>query len=398
MKLKLTAGFLVLTIFLLMSQTVLAADSRRFSAEISAEMELLAGVLSHTTWMNQAGPQGKGNEYFRSLKEFFAPYQKHEAVTIAQELTTMGFSFDAPIGFICHLGPLPQLDLEHEYSPYIIGRARDRDRLERFRVALRDLAEESNFLEFFGSWQPSFQAWIDAASMDGDMVVTWLENFFGRESEAFHLILAPAMFPGGGYGATVTTAEGENISFQVIRERGSSDSMPVFPEGRDLEYLSLHEWGHSFVNPAIDAHSSTVSQLNKFFTPVARAMKSQAYGNVHVFMNEQVLRAVTTIAAYELYGEEAYAHYLANETRRSFYLTEDIVSILRHYQENRDVYPSFDLFVPEMLARIAELKVKPFLWIWTSLYGPGLALGISIGLLIAGVKRVLRRRKTDAKI
>ncbi|QUL99257.1 MAG: DUF4932 domain-containing protein [Candidatus Fermentithermobacillus carboniphilus] len=72
---------------------------------------------------------------------------------------------------------------------------------------------------------------------------------------------------------------------------------PDFPSGRSLETLTLHELGHSFVNPAMDMHSARVSGLGELFKPVERQMRDMAYPNVHVFMNEQVLRAVTSLAA-----------------------------------------------------------------------------------------------------
>lgn len=351
---------LALIVSLLYAPVAHAEESPRFSAQISPELELLAGVLSQTTWINQRGPVGAGNEYYRDLKDFFTSYREHEAVKIAQELANLGFTYDAPIAFFAHLGSLPELELKYEYSDYVVRRARGRDRLERFRLALQNLAAESDFLTFFSSWQPSFDQWIAEAAMDGEMVVAWLEGFFGKEAEEFHLLLAPAMFPGGGYGAEVRTPEGGLISFQVVREGGQSTTRPVFPGGRDLEYLSLHEWGHSFVNPALEAHPQLAAKLRHLYKPVSREMKAQAYGNLTVFLNEQVLRAVTTIAAGELYGPEAYQNYLAFEESFHFYLTHDVINLIRYYQENRFLYPTFDDFAPVLLERMADLGDAPW--------------------------------------
>lgn len=369
-----------------------SAAANGLSPVIAPELELLSGVLAQTTWIERRGPAQGGSEYYRALKEFFAPYRGHEAVAIAQELTSLGFTYDAPVGFIAHLGPLPELNLRHEYSDYIVRRSRDRQRLERFRLALRDLAAESGFMEWFASWTPEFDSWIAALSMDGEMVVAWLEEFFGRESEAFHLILAPAMFPGGGYGATVTTHEGQRISFQVVRERGNSSDRPEFPNGKELEYLSLHEWGHSYVNPALEAHSLEVARLKRLYLPVAKTMSNQAYNNVHVFMNEQVLRAVTTIAMEELYGPEDYDRFLALEEHFGFYLTADVVAILRAYQADRATYPTFGDFVPELLRQMSSLKAKSPLE-WDRPYIPLSVAVVLLGGLPLAWGLWLRRRK-----
>lgn len=88
------------------------------SPQYSPEMELLGGVLSQTSWIKNHGPAGFGNEYFRALQTFFAPYKNHEAVRIAEALTKSGFTYDAPPGFVCHLGPLPELELIYFWFLY----------------------------------------------------------------------------------------------------------------------------------------------------------------------------------------------------------------------------------------------------------------------------------------
>lgn len=360
-----------------------------FSAEISPQMELLAGVLTQTTWIEKRGPLGEGNEYYRALKEFFSSYRDHEAIKIAQELTDRGFTYDAPVAFICHLGPLPDLELKYEYSDYLVRRAGGREVLEKFRVALAELAGESNFPDFYNSWRSEFEKWIDDARLDGDLVINWLEDFFGQKAADFHLIFAPAMFPGGGYGASVNGPEGEMVSFQIIRESGNGTSKPEFPGGRDLTLLSLHEWGHSFVNPALEKHGEEVDKLGRFFKPVKKAMAAQAYTSPQVFFNEQVLRAIVAIAAQDIYGESVYKDIISYENSRFFYLTEDIVSILGDYRQNRDIYPAFDDFVPVLLAEIGRLEPMPS--------GAGLVQfldGLAIAAIVfAGVVLFLKRKR-----
>jgi hypothetical protein len=312
--------------------------------------------------METRGPRGKGNEYFRALRDYFAPYKGHEAIAIAQELTNLGFTYDAPVGFICHLGPLPELEVKYEYSSYLIERAQGRDRLERFRLALANLAREASFLDFYNSWLPQFNEWIAAVEFNGDMITEWLESFFGKQASEFHLIFAPAMFPGGGYGAIIEAPDEELVSYQILRERGTSSWAPALPSGRDLQYLSLHEWGHSFVNPVLDAQADEVSKLQSLLMPVANIMRRQAYPTIHVFMSEQVLRAVTTLAAEELYGEEVYQEWLQNEENAGFYLTKDVIEILREYKSNCDIYPNFESYVPTLLEHLAALKVPAVCW------------------------------------
>lgn len=357
----------VLSLGLILSAAAFASE---IHLGISPEQELLAGVLAHTTWIEQRGPANGGNEYFRALQEFFAPYKDHSAVKIAQQLTSRGFTYDAPPAFIAHLGPLPELELTHEYSDYVLARAGGRERLEEFRLALKDLASESGFMNFFAEWEPYITEVVAecTAGFDPQRSKEWLEQFFGWQAANFHLILTAAMFPGGGYGVTVTTSDGETIAYQITRESGYSTSKPEFPTGESLEQLTVHELGHSFVNPSIEAYSSRVMRLKPLMYRVRNEMRSQAYTTAGTFINEQVLRAAEVLAARDLYGVEAVEPTITYNEERGFYLTRFVVEQLETYEENRNQYPTFREYVPHLLDELEEYQKRNCSF-WEKLWG-----------------------------
>ena len=320
--------------------------------EIKPEIELLAGVLSQTSWIKVRGPyKGEGNGYFRELKNFFAPYKNHKAVKIAEELTKKGFTYDAPVGFVLSLGPLPYLDPVNGYSEYLVERAGGSRDLENFRQELVKLAKESNFMEFYRKHYSELDNLLSASTgeFDGIRVITWLQKFFGAKGDEYCLVLAPGMFPGGGYGVTVETRDGKKIVYEVARENGFSEKLPEFQSGIDLEWLTLHEWGHSFVNPALAKYPDGIRQLTSLFTPVADRMNAMAYGTLETFFNEEVLRAVQLTALPELFHSLDYNMALMNEKSAGFYLTDFTVEQLRYYQKNREKYSTFTDFVPYLL-------------------------------------------------
>lgn len=331
---------------------------------ISPEMELLAGVLSQTSWITDRGPRGIGNQYFRALQEFFADYKGHKAVALAEELTKKGFAYDAPPAFICHLGPLPDLELAYEYSDYLVGRAGGRDKLEEFRLALRDLAQVSNFLDLYAQWEPYLESSL-APYQEGfraDLLIEWLQEFFGWSAAEFHLIMAPSMFPSGGYGAQATDKDGGTVVFQVIRENGTSTLHPEFPTSADLELLTIHELGHSFVNPSLGEYPQRAKSLKPLYYPVREIMRQQAYPTVQIFLNEQVLRAVEVMAARDLYGDDAAAQEITYNEQRGFYLQRFVVKQLEYYQTNRDIYPTFKEFVPYLYDQLERYQKENATW------------------------------------
>lgn len=327
--------------------------------DVSPEMELLAAVQTQTPWINLRGPQWGGHPYFRALTAFMAPYRNHKAVKIYEELAKHGFTFDAPPGFIRSLGPLPELKVVDEYAAYVVERAGGYENLERFRVALKDLAARSHFLDFIQAWQGQFDWYESQVQLGCDFigVTDWLGRFFGWNNAGYAIILAPAMYPGGGYGVIRKTTDGQTIAEQIVRSRDWNES-PSFPCGAEMEALSLHEFGHSFVNPALEAHQDNVTKLEALYRPISSRMVKMNYGDLHVFMNEQVLRAVVCVAKRERMGEETFRAEVDAQVRSGFYLTPFVIEQLDYYAARRGQFPTFHDFAPYLLDRLEEYQAK----------------------------------------
>jgi hypothetical protein len=138
-------------------------------AEILPSLELLSGVLSQTSWIERRGPQGAGNRYFQALKEFFAPYREHDAIQFAEALLKRGFTYHIPPTFVLHLSPMPEFVPLHDYDdPGLLQRAGGRHSLEFFRHALKKLAEESHFLEFFDQYRAELTQYLQDTLQDFD--------------------------------------------------------------------------------------------------------------------------------------------------------------------------------------------------------------------------------------
>ncbi|MEJ6952182.1 hypothetical protein [Natronospora cellulosivora (SeqCode)] len=69
----------------------------------------------------------------------------------------------------------------------------------------------------------------------------WLSEFAGSEKNTkFYTILAPAMFQGGGYGASYENDDGLFEFYQVIRTSDTTDE-PYFSTGTNFKRITLHE-------------------------------------------------------------------------------------------------------------------------------------------------------------
>lgn len=247
---------------------------------------------------------------------------------------------------------LPEMELlggvlAHEYSDYLLDRADGRQNLENFRIALQKLAQQSNFLGFYQTWEPYLKKNLQIVAEDfrSEVITRWLEDFFGWTADEFCVIMSPSMF-NAYYGATVESSTGGLIAYQIIGESGVSLEKPQFPSGLGLEHLTVHEFGHFFVNPSMESLPARAKALERLLLPVLKIMQSQAYPSITIFLNEQVLRAVEIIAARDLFDEGVDEQLLIHHKEAGFYLMDYVLEQLNFYQENRGNYPTFGYFVP----------------------------------------------------
>lgn len=329
--------------------------------EMLGQIEVLTAIQSQTTWMKTHGPRGgTGNDYFRAVSEFMSRHKDHEAVKVCQELLDRewSFAYDAPVYMALHWGPLPDLELVHEYDDYLVRRAGGRENLERFRTAARSFVRDSNYLAFLEEWRPKFEAWVRKVVAEATLQETrkWLEEFSGVKAGEFHLVLSPATFY-GSYGPKIPTPDGGFAAYCVAcAYPGSGD--PYF--GSDIDALCLHELGHSFVNPAVLEFLQTtdIRVFEPLFRGVRKEMQRQAYSDTRTIVIEQILRAVTCLAAQDLEGADAYERWVTYEESRSFYLTRYLAEKLQdEYVHNRKNYPTFRDYVPFLL-RDLEAKAQ----------------------------------------
>ncbi len=358
-------GFLIVALFLVMTSTTTASTTDGFQPirhevgdnvyiEVLPRLELLAGVQSQTSWGDRMGPKAETAAYYRRLRDFFAPYSNHAAVVKCEELLP-SFNYDAPVHFILRLGPLPDLQKVRAYGSYLIGRAEGEENLDDFRAALADLAGRSDFHQFVADHRREYQGWVDSSAEDfeGEKIVNWLEQFFGKEGGSYHLVLGPGLLPAGaGFGARFPRDDGRLRVYYTATP--AYDASTIFPNSRGLEKRALHEWGHSFVNPSLEPYKEKVDLLQPLYAETEELMRGQAYGTVLSFLNEYVLRAATALAFEDLYGEGAFEQEIERNVARGFYVIRDFGQLLRYYRNNRQQYATFEDFVPYLLGRLVE--------------------------------------------
>lgn len=348
-------------------ETPLPENSIRFSDrvvfEIDPRIELLAGVQSQNSWTKGSrGPGAEPNAYFMELREFFSPHRKAAAVKASQGLLNTGFSYDAPCAFALSLGKTSSLAKPAEgWTPYLRGRAIFPRRLDSLARSLSILFDASGFSSFLDAHRDDYRRWLEGATtgIDPDRMVDWLEAFYAVPgAHTYHFVLAPAMFPSGGYGFSLTEGRDgtERLHVYQIVRAARNGKEPGFPSGNALLELGLHEFGHSFVNPVIGKAAAKDKRLSGLLRPVKRKMAAMAYPSVEAFMNELVIRAAVIVAMRDLGLREGMGIEAAirGQEKQGFYPIREVIRLLDGYASDRGRYPDFASYAPRLLSGLSS--------------------------------------------
>jgi hypothetical protein len=172
-----------------------------------------------------------------------------------------------------------------------------------------------------------------------------MEKFYRRSFESYSLIPSLTIPEGMGFGIKVTT-ENQTSIFNVFgafdgQTFQQTEKMDLgFANPQRLRELSIHEFGHSFVNPAVDLiPDAMIVSTEKLFEPLKSAMSRQGYNTWKICLYEHFVRAGEVVIA-ELSGDKKGAERLRSDyiNNRNFKYLPLIISELRNYNNGNKSY------------------------------------------------------------
>ncbi len=298
---------------------VIAVDKR---VELVSIVSRLAGYPEYS--------EPASTPYARAVDQHFAAWKEHPAVVAARgHRAEHGIGFNAPASLAVYLDdhfvprrplilPLPGLDARW-----------DNVDLDAYVAQLQDFARQSE-LERFLAAQAPFTAKVEAKvrkALDGYRVVDWFESLFGPRRATF--VVAPGMLTGThAFGVFAVDDDGREEIMQVLYLPPGRDGGLPHPD-RSSVYTLVHEFAHSYVNPALDARGDVVlPALEPIFPRVAEAMKRQHYPTATIVANESMVRALVVLYARDRGAKGAEHRRLFLEVKSAFLWTADVVKAL----------------------------------------------------------------------
>ena len=201
---------------------------------------------------------------------------------------------------------------------------------------------------------------ISKIAMDIDLVGK-MEEYTNQINDRYVISPEPLFITGGwrGIGPSIKTDD-ISIAYQLISPSDkidltnfSTDSVKQFGY-KDKEFirnLCVHEFGHSFVNASF--YNQEISDYIQFHEAqltkeIKETMQQEGMGSLTGYLVEHVVRLLEIRIASIYFGNEN-AQKIRSENKGFVFLAEMENKLIDEFEKNREKYPTYADFIPELI-------------------------------------------------
>jgi len=289
--------------------------------------------------------------YSTDIDRYFAPYKDHPAVQMAHALADRnGTGFDAVMAMAISISAPPELKPLVAFTPTTPDKRWTAD-AEKFLPLLRSFYRDSRFGDFYSAHRTMYRVAEERfATTLGAVDFGWYPRFYGKAADLAYSLILGMNNGGANYGPRLVYPDGRMELFSIIGCWTHDDAgNPTYPPDRAYLATIIHEFNHSFVNPAVKEHWKDFSGAQQVYVTVADQMQQMAYGDEETMVNESLVRAAV-ILYFQQTGEDDRKNIrrIREEQRNGFFWMDRLVENLNQYGAQRAQYPTFSSYVPQV--------------------------------------------------
>lgn len=281
-----------------------------------------------------------------------------------------GFCYDAFSEFPGYFSALPEGRRIHDYDEDFLSRVlRGMSREEKIKYLdsyweqVMDFYRVSGYEDFFRANADLYRSYVDSvyARLPASDPAKLHEDYHGiRDFENFYVVPSPLNLPPGG-------SFGGRTGKSIFNFMGYG-----YDDAASVKLLILHEFGHSFCNPAVTPRLPEAMAYGGLMQGIAAEMGAQAYSGWNTVMYELLVRSVHARLTLKTEGPEAAELFLLREERvHKFVFIRDFYDLLAVYESDRAAYPTLADFYPRLLGtlknwQLAEVEEPAATGLWTT--------------------------------
>jgi hypothetical protein len=319
---------------------------------VDPRLELLAVVQCLSDYCDKFPLLSKHDfAYSQAVDKYFLQYREHDLVHFLSDLIARPFSYEnppfafgAPPEVVLYLDSKGELHDDIYSNHFLAKRAGGEESLKQFIDLLKSFFYGSDFTRFYSKHHQLYQelAQRTSAKIGERDYILELEEFYGTVNASYTVILV-SLFHSVGFGPRITV-DGMHHIYNVMGPHRIGQGIPDFGSETYFTEMQRHEFSHGFVNPLTEKYWALAEP---YFTAYDSPLEAQEV------VNESIVRSVATLLAYEE-DEVLGKRVLQEQMKRGFSLVEPLLHRLHEYVRSRDVYPTFDIFYPELLEVFKE--------------------------------------------
>lgn len=282
---------------------------------------------------------------------------------------------DGIVEYVLHQRPFPARGALYPFDDKTLLRSDEHPQvlaqIQELTDSLRSFYQQADVGSFLKAHQRFYTGALqEAARSIRPQVFPYMEQYYGEHFHRYALYLMPSMPINWGednyraFGPTFQWPEGR-VSAMVM---SINTMLPVKPSLKDytafgfgnattIRFLTVHEMGHSFVNPHVNSIDDQVRRDSALFTPALQhALDSSYIGDWKTCVIEHLVRLGEIRVAVAM-QDKAAAERLRKMHVKMFHfvLLPLLEEKIRQYELHRERYRTFADFLPELLTVFHQL-------------------------------------------
>lgn len=323
--------------------------------EFSGLVFFMGSMVAEASAPGAAMPTGQLKKdwfaYDLSLCKRYSSYQKDNDLQVGSGFMEQLQASDI-FPLLMNVDRFPNAKLHPGISYEMIkGFAPESDSLEAakqaglFLSALNRFYQKLSFDEYYRSAKPLYEKALNEikAALPATGSIAAMESFYLKNFNGY--ILVPSLTIPSGMAFGVKTQLDRNIKVYnvfgpfAVQHFDNKDSLNLgYNDPKHILELSIHEFGHSFVNPVADRlPDPLLNSKVKLFLPIQKAMDDQGYPGWRICLTEHFVRAGEVIIARRMgriaAADDLLKHYV--EDRKFIYLPK-IIPVLEAYTKKAE--------------------------------------------------------------
>ncbi|MDN3693267.1 DUF4932 domain-containing protein [Chryseobacterium tructae] len=187
-----------------------------------------------------------------------------------------------------------------------------------------------------------------------------MEQFYGEGFHSYTILISPMMMwpisdgEGRGIGANVISKSGNTDIYEIASPFVKAEKKGQFGYDEEFQarFLSVHEFGHSFVNKEVYQHKDKLEKFKDLFekSNLKEVMiKTGGYGDYQTCVAEHLVRLGEIQTARIQKDFERAKRLEEYHLKNNFIFLPLLEEKVKEYNSNRKKYKKFGDFVPQLL-------------------------------------------------